>query len=562
MGFNVILADRTEEATDKDSRNGLGKTTLVEIIHFCLGASTTKGRGLRRPSLAGWEFHLVFDAGGKPITATRGTDRFGTIFVEGETDHWPIQPKSKDGRKAMAVNAWNQLLGHLLFGLPLDLEGKGHPSFRSLISYFARRNAEAFNDPFVHYRSQQEGDKQVHNTFLLNLSWRHAREYQLAKEKEKGLKALKQAAKLGVLPGPAETLGELEARRVRLAERVEENRARLAGFRVHEEYAEIEAAANALTASIQERTNTNLVDRRRLELYQSSIAEEEPPEMPLVDRVYAEAGVDLPGLTLRRIEEVRAFHAKIVENRAQFLAEEMARLEQAIGRREAEVAGLDEQRAEHLKILRSHGALEEYTALQNRLTESARELNAVVDAIANLKSGEQGLSELKIEREKLRQRTRRDYDERESIRAEAISHFNRYSERLYEAPGRLVIDVTDTGFKFDIEIERGDSTGFGNMKIFCYDLMLATLWSKRQPSPGFLIHDSNIFDGVDERQRARALELAVEEAETHGFQYLCLLNSDMVPTGELKDSGLIRGATRLRLTDDDESGGLLGARFE
>ena len=171
-------------------------------------------------------------------------------------------------------------------------------------------------------------------------------------------------------------------------------------------------------------------------------------------------------------------------------------------------------------------APEEYTALQNRLTESIRELNAVVDAIANLKAGEEGMSELKIEREKLRQRTRRDYDERESIRTEAISHFNRYSERLYEAPGRLVIDVTETGFKFDIEIERGDSTGFGNMKIFCYDLMLATLWSKRQPSPGILIHDSNIFDGVDERQRARALELAAEEAEVHGFQYLCLLNSD------------------------------------
>ena len=359
-GFNVILADRTETATEKDSRNGLGKTTLVEIIHFCLGASSKKGKGLRRPSLAGWEFHLVFDAGGQRITATRGTDQFGTVFVEGETDHWPIQPKSKDGRKALAVKAWNQLLGHLLFGLPVDLEGACQPSFRSLISYFARRNADAFTDPFEHHRSQQEGDKQVHNTFLLNLSWQHAREYQQAREKEKGLTALKKAAKLGVLPEPAETLGELEARRVRLAERVEENRTRIAGFRVHKEYAEIEAAANALTASIHERTNANLIDRRRLELYQASIAEEEPPEMPLVNRVYAETGVDLPGITLRRIEEVRAFHAKIVENRAQFLAEEMARLEQAIARREVEVAELDEQRAEHLKILKSHGALEEY----------------------------------------------------------------------------------------------------------------------------------------------------------------------------------------------------------
>ena len=46
-GFNVILAERVGEATDKDSRNGLGKTTLIEIIHFCLGASTKKNEGLR-----------------------------------------------------------------------------------------------------------------------------------------------------------------------------------------------------------------------------------------------------------------------------------------------------------------------------------------------------------------------------------------------------------------------------------------------------------------------------------------------------------------------------------
>ncbi len=35
-GFNVIWADRTQESTKRDSRNGLEKSTLIEIIHFCL----------------------------------------------------------------------------------------------------------------------------------------------------------------------------------------------------------------------------------------------------------------------------------------------------------------------------------------------------------------------------------------------------------------------------------------------------------------------------------------------------------------------------------------------
>ena len=42
-GFNVVLAERKKAATSRDTRNGLGKSTLVEIIHFCLGAGARKG---------------------------------------------------------------------------------------------------------------------------------------------------------------------------------------------------------------------------------------------------------------------------------------------------------------------------------------------------------------------------------------------------------------------------------------------------------------------------------------------------------------------------------------
>ena len=42
-----------------------------------------------------------------------------------------------------------------------------------------------------------------------------------------------------------------------------------------------------------------------------------------------------------------------------------------------------------------------------------------------------------------------------------------------------------------------------NTIIFCFDLMLADLATRRGLSPGFLIHDSHLFDGVDERQVAK-----------------------------------------------------------
>jgi uncharacterized protein YydD (DUF2326 family) len=91
--------------------------------------------------------------------------------------------------------------------------------------------------------------------------------------------------------------------------------------------------------------------------------------------------------------------------------------------------------------------------------------------------------------------------------------------------------------------------------------MLAQLWAQRPTSPGFLIHDSTLFDGVDERQRALALELAHRESTTRGFQYICTLNSDAVPLDEFSPGFAIDQFVRLRLTDATPEGCLLGIRF-
>ena len=131
---------------------------------------------------------------------------------------------------------------------------------------------------------------------------------------------------------------------------------------------------------------------------------------------------------------------------------------------------------------------------------------------------------------------------------------------MYSAPGTLSINMTETGFKFDVKIERSGSQGISNMEIFCYDLMIAKLWSKKAPSPIFLIHDSMIFDGVDERQKALALKLAKSESEKENFQYICNMNSDSMPKKELEGFD-IESSTTETFTDDKPDGGLLGIRF-
>jgi uncharacterized protein YydD (DUF2326 family) len=560
-GFNVVLADRTQESTKRDSRNGLGKSTLIEIIHFCLGAKSSKGKGLLVEALKGWEFTLGLEVDGKEFSVKRCVDDPNHFFVEGEAIDWPVKPKKKKSEYAFGLREWNAVLGNLFYKLPLETEGKYQPTFRSLVSYSIRRGKDAFSTPFEHHRKQVEWDKQVNNAFLLGLAWADASALQLLKDRKKGLASLKQAAKTGVVRGFVGSLGDLEARRVRLQRKADGEAADLASFKVHPQYTEIRKQADQLTSEIHEASNKNALDQRMLTLYETALTEENVPVPNAIEKLYADAGIALPGVSLRRIEEVQAFHHDLIENRRGFLTAEVSRLRRDVLAREETIKDKSNVRATVMTVLQAHGALEEYTLIQKRHLETVNELNSVTSSIDNLRACETGTSVLKIDQEVLQQKARRDYDERHEIREKAIELFNAFTERLYSVPGRLVIDVEATGFKFDVEIERSGSSGVGNMKVFCYDMTLASIWAEKTPSPRTLIHDSAIFDGVDERQRALALEVAAREAEVRQFQYICTLNSDEVPWSEFTEGFDLRAFVKATLTDSNVSGSLLGLRF-
>ncbi len=565
-GFNVILAERVGEATDKDSRNGLGKTTLIEIIHFCLGASTKKNEGLRVKELENWTFILDMSLKGKDYSIYRNTLDFSKVKIEGDVSGWPIKPVYDEGEKKyiLPVKDWNIVLGNLVFGLPVDsTENKYSPTFRSLISYFMRRGVGAFQSPFKHYSQQKEWDIQTNNAFLLGLNWEYASEFQELKDNERTLNELKKAAGQGLLMGYVGTRGELEAERVTVADEIQRLEKQLKSFKVHPQYFKIQEEVNALTKEIHDITNHNTMNRQILDKYRESLVEEKDVSIDKVTQVYGEAGLVFPGGLLRKLEEVSDFHKQLIKNRKEYLNSEILRLSREIEEQKLEVEALSNKRAELMGILETHGALEEYSKLQERAGGFRQRLEEVKNRLENLKRFEEGKRNLKIAKEELYQKARRDFQERFSGVEKAIKYFNRFSEGLYSEPGILSIDVLDKGYGFDVEIKRARSQGIGYMKVFCYDLTLAGLLLESGYTWNSLIHDSTIFDGVDERQIARALELAAGEAEAQGIQYICALNSDNVPYNDF--SGTFKTEFEkhviITFTDATDDGGLLGIRF-
>lgn len=563
-GFNVILAERTKESTKKDSRNGLGKSTLIEIIHFCLGGN--KGETLSKKQMANWSFTLELDLAGKKYLITRNTSKKGYVAIEGDCSGWPIQPEYDDkiGQNTLPCRDWTNVLGKLSFNLPLRAAAAKYiPTFRSVISYFVRKDGQsgAFLSPFQHNKKQQLWNMQVNNAFLLGLGWEFASKLKVLKDREKIVKQIKEEARSGLLFNMMGSIGELEATKIRLEEQVKKGEEQLASFKVHPQYKELEKNANTLTDQIHELINANVNDKRLLGYYEASLKEEAEVKQDIVKRIYKEAGVTFPDATTKKLDDVLLFHQQVIKNRKDFLYTEIERLKNAISGREQKVNDLTNQRADMMVVLQKHGALDEHVRLHSNHQKTVAELKDLIIRVDNLKKFEQGRSAIAVEQELIYQQATTDLNERQIQKEEAILLFNANSQALYSAPGTLSIDLDKAGFKLNVSIERSGSHGIGNMKIFCYDLMLAQLWAKKTTTPIYLMHDSILFADVDERQKALAIELAAAESANKGFQYICTMNSDSIPTNDFRKEFSIEKYVRIKLTDATEDGGLLGSRF-
>jgi uncharacterized protein YydD (DUF2326 family) len=568
-GLNILLADKSAGASDRQSRNGAGKTSFIELIHFLFGASADKDSIFRSDELVEFNFEARFDLGSIVVDVARSGNKPSRIRLQGDTSDWPIAPslETKTGDLVISNENWRTALGALIFYLSPEAgdfkNSRFRPTFRSLFSYFVRRqNSGGFVSPTQQSSMQQPWDQQVAISYLLGLDASVPQQFQEVRARERAMKELRKAAKDGNLGRYFGTAADLRTRMTIAEARVRRMREQLNTFTVVPEYSEMEQEASRITRAVSLLSDSNTVDRELVLQLRSAIESELPPPTTSLDRLYREAGVLLPGSVGRRFEEVEEFHHAIVQNRRSHLTSEVLAAEARIAARDRERADLDDRRRQLMGILQSGGALEHYAALQQEAGRVEAEAEGLRQRVKTAEQIESTKAELDIERARLHKALQDDHHERQAIIEEAILVFEDLSNALYENAGSLTVSATATGPQVDIRIDAQRSKGITNMQIFCFDLMLAELAARRGMGPGFLVHDSHLFDGVDERQVAKALQLGADHAAAVGLQYIVTMNSDALPKdGFREDFDVSAYVLDTKLTDATETGGLFGIRF-
>jgi uncharacterized protein YydD (DUF2326 family) len=554
-GLNVLIAKKEAGATDKQTRNRAGKTSLIEIIHFLTGSTAGKESLFRSDALAKETFSMAFDLSGEKVVVERSGQQKNQIRLEAE--------RLSNGRSRLSNSEWVQLLGEKMFGTHEIEQTQGCvPTFRSLFAYFVRRQLSgAFTSPEKQAVMQQAGDYQVALLFSLGLDWKIASDWQIIRDQEKTLVELRKAAGEGAFGSIIGKAADLRTELTVAEDRLGKLKDHIASFRVLPQYHELEAEADRITQRLNELANANVIEAATIRDLERAMQAEAPPPLSDLERIYAEAGVALPGLTIKRYGEVQSFHESIIQNRRDYLTGELEGARQRVGAREQEKEQLDERRAIVMGMLKSHGALDQFSRLQGDAARIEAEVESLRQRFEAAEQLEGTKNELEIERNRLTLRLRRDFSEQKDRLSEAILAFEETSKRLYESAGSMTVEVTANGPAFQFPMQGSRSKGIKNMQIFCFDMMLMRLCAKRRFGPGFLVHDSHLFDGVDGRQIISAMKVGAETANALGFQYIVTMNEDDAFKEKIDGFDLKEHVLPVVLTDAKHDGGLFGFRF-
>lgn len=568
-GLNIVLSCRDKESKATDTSNGLGKTTLMHIIDFCLGAEPNREDSLPTDRLQGWTFILEATIAGNHVFISRSVNTPEVVHVRRSDDQpftWPniTGELQFGGDTQYKTEVWRALLGWAFFGLECELRSSEYrPDERELLSFFIRKQYVNESLPALGLTVRKE----LSVSYLLGLNWEFLRELDALKAKKKDAEALARSAELKM----AEFHRKRDALEIDcriLKDRLLQMKGKLDAFKINEQYAEDERLANEYTAKIKEITNRMFILNSKIESAKKAIRKSRV-DLAKIKDVYDEVQFNFPEQLLKTLEDAQRFYEAVSENRSEFLETDIKRMEGIVSNLRTQLEEFKKLKEEKIRILASTGALDQYSKMYEAYAKTSDDLTRKQSCLDDLAKSEKQKCEVKDGQKTAAANARKEYDELEGTLGNAEKCFAGLAKLLYDAKGSLNIKLLDTGrrygFEFRPSIPYDRASGIKNIRIFAFDMTMFEQQRMLKRGIDFLVHDSLIYDGADPRQVAIALSRADGMTREHHRQYICMLNSTTIENPDFQNISPIKRdseCVKLLLSDASPEQSLLGFRFQ
>ena len=548
LSFIVAKQKNPENKSNDKTYNGVGKSLLINIIHFCLGSKKEKYTSFCN-KLPGWEFCLDFSIGGADYTAKRTTDNPSKITLNGEE---------------LTLTNFNSKLKSMCFNIPDDISSL---SFRSLLPFFIRPSKKAyidFNGASGNYNQYQT---RLYNSFLLGLDvFLAQKKYEIKKEQDR-IKILEGNFKNDELLKDFFTGNkDVSLTIVDLEEQIYRLNRNLADFKVAEDYSDIQKEADMIESELFALNNSIILIENNIGSVNKSLNIQTKTTKSDIEKVYEEASVHFSENLRKTLSDLETFYENLITSRKKRLLEQKNKFESEIKVKSVIAKKLKNELDRLIKYLGDHQALDVFLSISDKTASMKTKLESLekYQALqAEYKEKLRNAEKIQLEQSEI---TENYIAEIESDINELRDYFRSLAKRFYPtAVAGLSVNNNEGDnllrYNIDAKIESDNSDGINNVKIFCDDMTL--LFKGQNHNIDFIFHDSRLFDGIDERQKTELFKIVYEEFANSRKQYIATVNQNQL--NEIKDymepelfQKIINDNTVLTLTDDDESEKLLG----
>lgn len=551
-GLNIVVGTQLTKE-QKKTINGIGKSLSLSLVHYMFGSSfkSNADKKLKEYLSNYGEFILIFIHREKDYTIKKNFS---------QTDFY------LNGKKVVQTN-YPKELNKLFLG---DEDSK--LSFKQILNCFARKYSSE-TSYYSNILTQQARPIEDYHQRHTNLSLLHID----LKLVEKSYDIKTKLSKLEKAKTTIEAYKKaLDSSNINdIKDEIKKLDLQLENFIIAENFDALNQKADDLTSQLNEVRNKMFFNDNKLKRKEISLEDSKNTNIDIekIEKLFNEANFFFEDKILKRLDQAQEFHTNLIINRKKRLFVEIRDLKILSLQLQTDKESVSIKRDTILKDLNNSGALEERDSLKDRIKTLETEKNG-------LEKYENILSDFKKDKS--------DLDVKNAIvKQESISYLEKNKEQHYEIEqvfrdlvkqfydnkgGSLKIEEAPTAkylFNINSHIPKEGSQGVGEVKIFCYDVLL---YLQNKNVLHFLAHDGCVFSEMDPRQKTTIFKVILKLIKDDSFQYFLNIgentlneilddnNQINILTKEEKET--IKQSIRLELSDKEPKYWLFGESFD
>ena len=557
-GISLIVAKHSKptNSSTKNTYNGLGKSLLIHIIHFCLGGKSKNFESFEK-KLPKWQFILKFEINKIIYVASRNTDNIDKILLHSENQE-----------EELSINMFTKKIEKLLFTIPNDIK---FLTFRSLLPFFIRPKKESYVSYDTPSKVGIEYQKELLNSFLLGLDTKLVQDKYILRQEQSRLEKLQKNIENDTLLKDFFSKDkDVSLRLIDLDDEIYKLSEDIHQYVVADDYYDVQIEADNIEKKLAKKHNEIVLLNNQIVNINKSLTISPDLEKENIEKVYNETEIYFSDILVKKLNELESFYDKLTENRLSRLTQHKQKIIQLLEVNNQELDLLKNNFDEKMKYLGAHQAFDIILKVKDKLSELEKEKAKLEDYDNLIEKYHSSLLEIKqdfIIKTQKAEEYKKDVDLYFKSKQD---FFRKLAKRFYPSSASGITFNNNDGenqirFNIQAKIESDGSDGINNVKIFCYDATL--LFKGENHNLNFIFHDSRLYDGIDERQKTEMFKIIYELFNNSNYQYIASINQNQL--NEMKTllsvdefNRIFTENTILELTDENDSKKLLGIKVD